>query len=572
MSVFFFFLLIYSSLSISEELIKDMPQVKRGLQMLLPQSWPAYIVAVIGEFTEAADTSLLCKMIRLNIRGVPHDAYVIGESNRTITVFLSNGSVLKVPREEAPGCHVWPVEPDTNPHCMASINPLWLTVICESDRVPPVASFDVYRNAEPHFSNSGFQPCRRLHRRVRTFTHGESPDRVLRPPFILYLKLYFPLMDLMGFQRRGSGWMREAAAYQLLLPRCSPAVAPVCFYAQVHEERGTSAVVMQDLTAFSASAADLHHEACPDEQNVQHCNRALDQLAVLHGKFRAMTRTERRAAVREAEQRMYMQGRGGQAQPRVDPLSSELLTAMIEPKLFSTFWEEVLVHAKAESSAERTRASRILRRVYDCFPAPQPNEEEETAEDREARLADEALGIDFSSLTLIHGNLQLDHLRMTHDARQSPNCFLLDWKSCGIGPREVDILQVLRLFVPHEKVTPELIGTLLSRYCDSYNIFYPEAKLSVTDLKKSTASMAELLLLCSRPAERTFVTTLPDGSVPDHATWWLLFAPPDAKSARKGESHCKFLTNIVQVLQTESAEAESFERALAAARMVAALP
>ena len=531
-----------------------MPKAARGLQVLLPASWPAFVVRIIGEFADTTTGSVLCRMIRIMVRGVPHDAYVLAENAQTLTVVVSNGGVLKIPREDAVGSHAWPVEPDTNPHSLAAVNAQWLTVICESERVAPVASFDEYRNVEPHFCSSGFLPWRRLHRRFRTYTFGETRECVLRPPFFLYCKLYFPLMDLMQFRRRGSAWMREAAAYEIL-HKCTPAVAPVCFYAAVHEEVGSSCTILEDLTALSAAAVEVASPGdgggCVLDTALSICMRVLDQLAVLHGKFRAMTRAERHAAIREAEHRMYMKGKGGQPLPRIDPLCKELLVSMVDPKIFSTFWEYAIDQAKVDKNDERDRASTILRRVYDCFPARPGEEHHEDHTDA-----------DFSSLTLIHGNIQLEHIRLTHDPRHSPNCYLLDWKASGIGPREVDILQTLNLFVPHEQLTKELIAKLIARYCETYNIFYPDAKLTVQDAQKSLVAIAQLAFDCSRPGGSP---AMPDGTVPDNAPWWLHFSPVDGK-VRPGESHSKFLTKFLSILQSQADEASSFERALREAR------
>ena len=76
-----------------------------------------------------------------------------------------------------------------------------------------------------------------------------------------------------------------------------------------------------------------------------------------------------------------------------------------------------------------------------------------------------------SRITLIHGRLCSQHILVHPDPRHVPGALLLDWKYCGLGPLEVDLVQ-LYLSLPVRKYRIAWLPTLLREYCEHLNIAF----------------------------------------------------------------------------------------------------
>lgn len=98
------------------------------------------------------------------------------------------------------------------------------------------------------------------------------------------------------------------------------------------------------------------------------------------------------------------------------------------------------------------------------------------------------------SLTLIHGSLHsTQHIAVSRNAKgQRPSCLLLDWKHAGIGPAEVDILDVMcSCLTEQERGDATVLRRLLNEYSGWLSDIYG-AKRSVLSLMLSCRDVARL--------------------------------------------------------------------------------
>jgi hypothetical protein len=454
-------------------------------------------------------------MLRLSLHGVLHDVYCMYDGPGVVVVLTTAGITLTVPQEDS-GVTSWPVDVDTNPRKFHHITVPWLRAILEPRSV---GAFQVVPIEGPPTTVKPASTSRTLHRRVRCFRDGEAPSEPSFTPFFVYGKLFSPYFALVGVDRDLTRYMRESVVLTQLLPTCHPSPAPMTYYYGFHEESGSSCSIMEDLTARASTttiAPVTGSSATSSAETIQLCKRAMQSLALFHGKW--MVETD--CAARDD-----------------NPRQKDLARALVHPMVFFSRWKEALdqtlntevedASAKAACDAVAAESGRrstyiaqlpvshdasafglffaeeALRAVYNAPSLPSlviqagstlhadcaPNRPD-TAQPSSAAPADEAVSPSqlshrasappewhpswTSSVSLIHGALhETAHVVFLKDARQTPSCVFLDWKNSGIGPVEIDIIDVCSsLLSAGELANPTTMLGLFAEYCACLDVFH----------------------------------------------------------------------------------------------------
>lgn len=475
------------------------------LQAILPPEFSPVAIRIISEY--AAIPTLLGKQVRLQLHGVLLDGFVVGEEVDAVVVLTACGASLRVPRSDLGGL-VWRVDPDANPHSLRQLGPRWLSAATDNGgRVPEVDTCEMHSNPRP------LGVLGSVHRRIRCFEPHETKMKPFKPPYFLYTKLYFPYLSLLGVDKPCAPYMREVAAHTLL-PLCRPVVAPLAHYASLHEEAGSYAIVMEDLSNvtsyFHPTSSDIKVQSgatgdityTTDPQFEKDAKRLFGSLAMLHGRFVGISDT----TLLHGSPHGFV----GTSPPTpkadaklkkaADPLESkvmgELCKAMTHPIAFYAEWLQCLEEAAAESfmpEGQLQRLRGILASIY------AQNEEPNVVSNREEEEVDDfspAGGVTASSLTLIHGSICPGHVLLTSDARAVPNCYLVDWKRSGLGPLEVDLVYAYCQYVSRRtrKEDPDLLIRLLNEYVCCMDVFY-SVKRTIPELLCAMRDVAFLMLM-----------------------------------------------------------------------------
>lgn len=482
-----------------------MPEVQQGLQCLVPATWPPIVVRHISEY--CGFESRLCHNVRLSLHGVLHDAYCVQERPNELVVIAGCGVSLKVSKEEAGELH-WPIEADTNPHLVRYITASWLAAILEPRSV---SSFEM----SPSTAVAEIAESKTEHRRIRCFGDGESKQNPMGPPFFVYVRLFTPSMILRGVDHDASQYMKESAVTTMLLPLCQPSPAPIVYYSNANEETGSSCTVMEDVTPKW-----LSHDVPQGEATAK---RVVLTLALLHGTFMS----KQCLGDDDTDDVIEISVRGSDGCDVVTLLSKherDLRTALVHPMIFFADWKrnlELTIDTTQEDEADRREleaaadkagkkfiyvrkppasddvqkfgpffAEEALRQVYDC---PIPSLVVEVPHDatlsfasthsadvttmsqlhQRSSAAPTWTATKKSSLSLIHGALHDNrHALFVRDHRAVPSCLLVDWKHCGIGPIEVDLIDVCLKYLTNDELkSKDVLVRVVEEYCDCLRMF-----------------------------------------------------------------------------------------------------
>jgi hypothetical protein len=308
--------------------------------------------------------------------------------------------------------------------------------------------------------------------------------------------------------------MREAAAYDLL-PLCNPMVAPICYHISSHEESGSYSAVFEDLTNRMIPIESIR----PCEGL---CKRVLQSLAAVHGRF-LQPDAERVAAPTSTTSRSSKKvwAGGADAEPMLTQREKLLRGSLLHQLVFFSMWQSFGLlpanHRGPEQSSGQLSAIDVLEDVFGVeadsdnpalsrFASTLHTSEHE----QPVTLYDEApvsktftspIAVNSTSLTLIHGAVTLDHVAVMDDSRGVPSCYLLDWKHCGIGPLEVDIVHSLLTFLmPEERLNIDVLLRILSEYVECLGVFYG-VRRDVLSLLGSVRDVGRVLMLSRTRAE-----------------------------------------------------------------------
>lgn len=434
-------------------------------------------------------------MIRLSLHGTLHDVYCMYDGPGCVVVLTAAGITLRVPAEDS-GESTWPVEVDSNPRRFHHITVPWLRTILEPRSV---GAFHVVDAVESTSSVKSFH--RTLHRRVRCYRDGEDPNEPSFTPFFVYGKLFSPYLALHGVVHEPSEYMRESAVLNHLLPLCHPSPAPLTYYYSCHEELGSSCSMMEDLSARMVTSAAPHPSS--SDENVALAKRVMQSLALFHGKWLAAgeegddrrerelksslvhpmvfftrwkdwldptlsTATEDEAAKAECEEVAKATGRRSTyvAQLPASHDAAAFGPFFPEEALCTLYGAPSLPSVVVEASSTTKGDSSV---DPDASPPTSPSQ---LSRRTSAPPTWQPTGV--SSLSLIHGSLhETAHIVFLKDARQMPNCILLDWKHSGIGPVEIDVVDALMTLLPVEAFSSRatMMG-LLEEYCECLSIFH----------------------------------------------------------------------------------------------------
>ncbi|CUG90638.1 Hypothetical protein, putative [Bodo saltans] len=491
---------------------------KRGLGCLVPETWPPLVVRTVSDYADIQCRA--CSMLRLSLHGVLHDVYCVYDGPGFVVVLTSAGITLTVPQEET-GVSCWPVDVDSNPRKFHHITVPWLRTILEPRSV---GAFQIVSAEGPTTTTQSSSTSRTLHRRIRCFRDGESPSEPSFVPFFVYGKLFSPYFALVGVDRDLTRYMRESTVLTQLLPLCHPSPAPIAYYYGFHEESGSSCSILEDLTSRVSTGviatptrnAGGGQDNTTSSENVQLVKRAMQSLALFHGQWMVASPSTLPHS---------------SSNNNSDSKQKDLYSALVHPMVFFSRWKEALdqtLSTEMEDNAAKTAceavaaesgkrstyvaqlpasheasafglflAEEALRAVYDAPSLPSlviqagstlhshgTEESSDTLASNEAvspsllsqrtSVAPEWHATWASSISLIHGALHdVTHLAFLKDARHTPNCMFLDWKDSGIGPVEIDLVDVcVSLLTLADLSNPTTMHGLLEEYCACLEVFH----------------------------------------------------------------------------------------------------